>query len=584
MGKADHLEEFLDYYEYLNLPQDASIEGIQVAFDELVISTQMRLNNSLTANQALYVHNIVEPAIRRDLLSGQEARANYDRQLLAYQEYQNQRGDLADEEGLDDFLEQPFFFDPFKFDVETPANTLREIALKMDEEWSQSCKWLTSTTDDVHIFQGFLLHSAGRPGLVKRVEPIIQAVSGKGQRPMGINEAVERCIMLFNPENERPLVSIHNATFDGRIWQVGDFIVDVPAQSELILGHDGLRGCVFGTIESRTAWVTFARNATKVGFSLMPEGTDPLIGLSEIKIPLFFRLNESRFAPNTDYQAELLIRQENHQPVRTISLFITLHVLPTPPRVLFNPPATLQQPIWVGVARQGEPVIAYVTATNRAGDQALVPLSGQITTSDPAASTEPQIFQHESQIALSVDTGKRPRGQKYGVVFQIDYGATPGVLGPKTLHLTGEIVPTPWQSMQRLGVTSKRVGMGILGLSAGSILLTILGAILSGVGMNAWLLFVCTPAIFGWPIYLIWKILLAHRRIARETPSALEKLSSWIVWGIPTVVGLCLFLLCATIGGWSIGVSVLIGGLLGGLLGFVADGVLTRRPQDIVAV
>jgi hypothetical protein len=576
MMEPDFSGDFINYYEYLNLPQNATTQALQVAFDRLVANTQMRLNNPLTANEALFVHNNVEPAIRQHLLTSPEGRMNYDRLLIAYQEYQMRRNELADTEGLDDFFERPFFFDPFNFDIETPANSLREIALKLDEEWPQACEWIADTTNEVHVFLSFLTHSAGRPGLVKRVEPIIQAVNGKNQQRMGVNEAIERCILLLNPRAERPLVSILNPTFTGKTWQVGDFIIDVPANSELILGHNGLRGCVFGTIESRTDWVHFPQHRTSVGFSLMPEGTDPKIGFSEVKIPLVFLLQEKGFPPKTNQRAELLIHMENHQPAREFLLPLELYVLPTPPRVIFNPLATQQQPIWVGISRQGDLVGARVTAFNHKGHQGLVPLDGRITTHDPAAKAEPGTFQHESQITLNIDTRNRPRGQKYEVVFDLDYGTTSGVQGPTTLHIQGEITPTVWQSMKRVEGANIRTGIGIASFLGGILLFAILGSILTNAEGQAWFLFLIAPFAIAWPAHLVWKTLLAHRQIAGETPSRPEQTSRWVIWGIPSAIGLLLCLLCVLVGGWAIFITALFGGIAGGIFGFVKDGVLAK--------
>jgi hypothetical protein len=572
--------DFINCYEYLNQPQNATIETLQAGFEQLTASTQKRLNNPLTSNNALYIHNVVEPAIRQYLLSGSETRAAYDHLLTVYQQQQARRNELADEEGLDDFLERPFFFDPFDFDTETPANSLREIALKLDEEWARACKWLANNSDEVHIFLSFLIHSANRPGLAKRIEPVIKAVNGKNSERIGVNEAVERCILLLNPQAERPLMSVHNATLDGKVWQAGEFIPDVPARGDLIIGHDGLRGCVFGTIESRTDWVKFEGNLSKARFSLMPEGTEQRIGRSEIQVPCVFQINEARFVPYTSYQAEILIRMENHSPVREILLPVDLAILPIPPRVVFAPPALPQQPVWVGIARQGEPAAARVTAFNRTGNEALVPLAGRITTRDPAASVEPQTFQHQSQITLTIDTKNRPRGQRYEVIFDLDYEATPGAQGPATLHVQGEIVPTTWQSMKRIESTEMRIGLGIVGLFIGAILLLICGSILASAGGQAWLMFLLLPLIFGCPAYFLWKTLLAHRRLAGETPSTPEQISPWLIWTIPSAIGALFFFLCASIGGWTVLITVLLGGLAGGIFGFIKDGVLAKAAKQ----
>jgi hypothetical protein len=389
---------------------------------------------------------------------------------------------------------------------------------------------------------------------------------------MGVNEAIERCIQVLNPQVERPLVSVCNPGFDGRIWMAGDFIADVPAQAELMLVHRGVRGCVFGTVESRTAWVKFEGKRSSVGFSLLSEGIDPRVGLSEIKIPLSFQIEN--FKRNTDYRAELRIRMENYQPPREITLPIQLHLLPTPPRVVFALPfaqgQTLpnEQPILVGTTRQGEPVSVQVSAFNSAGDQALVPLVGRITTHDSAASADPQTFAHEGQITLNIDTRNRSRGQMYEVVFDLDYGATPGAQGPATLRVRGEIVPTTWQSMQRAASLSARLATGGAGLFVGAVLFAAFGAILAYVGSQAWLVFLLSPFFFAGPLYLSWKALLRHRQHAGEMPATPEQISPWLIWCVPSAVGLLLFWLCLVAGGWAVVVSAIFGGIVGAIFGF----------------
>ncbi|HKV57689.1 MAG TPA: hypothetical protein VJO32_05385, partial [Ktedonobacteraceae bacterium] len=134
---------FVNYYEHLNVPQDAGIADIEEALERLTASAEAQLNNSLTMNNARQIVNEVLPAIRQYLLSGAQSRAEYDRQLLEAQRKLTHRGELADDEGLDDPLRQPFFFDPFEgYDTETPAFSLRQIAMKLDEEWERASTWI----------------------------------------------------------------------------------------------------------------------------------------------------------------------------------------------------------------------------------------------------------------------------------------------------------------------------------------------------------------------------------------------------------------------------------------------------------
>ena len=97
----------LNYYEHLNVPQSATAEVIEKALESLRVSEEARLNNPLTMQSARQVINEIIPEIRRHLLSGEQARAEYDQQLLAAQQRMAHRDELADDEGLDDPLRQP---------------------------------------------------------------------------------------------------------------------------------------------------------------------------------------------------------------------------------------------------------------------------------------------------------------------------------------------------------------------------------------------------------------------------------------------------------------------------------------------
>src|SRR5260370_16654962 len=120
------------------------------------------------------IANEVIPYIRQHLLCCAQPRAEYDRQLLEEQRKLAHRGELADDEGFDDSLRQPFFFDPFEgYDVETPAFSLRQIAMKLDEEWARARTWITDTSDESHVFVGFLIHVPGRYHLSTRIDQII---------------------------------------------------------------------------------------------------------------------------------------------------------------------------------------------------------------------------------------------------------------------------------------------------------------------------------------------------------------------------------------------------------------------------
>ena len=158
--------------------------------------------------------------------------------------------------------------------------------MKLDEEWASACNWITNTSDDFHPFISFLEQIAGRQHLAGQLEEIIQAARGIGGPKLDTNIAIERCVDILNPQTERPMASIENPSFDGRILYAGDFVPNLPAEFKLMLRHDGIRGCVSGRVESQAAWMTFPGRQKVTHFTLMPEGTDPAICPSQVSIPL----------------------------------------------------------------------------------------------------------------------------------------------------------------------------------------------------------------------------------------------------------------------------------------------------------
>lgn len=562
---------FINCYEYLNVPQEAPLPVIQEAFDLLVASTEARLNNTWTMQSALYTRNVIVPAIRQYLLSGEEKRAAYDRELAAYQQQQAHRNELADDEGLDDLFRQPFFFDPFEgYDTETPAYSLRQIAMKLDEEWEAARAWITDTSEDAHIFLGFLTHVAGRQNLARRIAQIINETVRKNGPRMNTNEALERCITLLNPQVERPTATLLNPTFGGRLLDAGEFLSDMPAEIELVLAHEGVRGCVFGVIESRTAWATFGENLAQAHFVLMPQGTDPTVCYSEVRFPLSLALRH--LERNKDHFAQLVIRMENHQPARELPILVHISLPPLPPRVVFEPEATRYSPILLGITRQGEICRTVITPRNL-GDEQLIPLAGRITVRDPQASATPGHFHANEPITLTIDTRNRPRGQQYEVVFAVEYGSTQGVQGPAAVHVLGEILPTPWQSMLREKGTGQRAGGGCLGGFAGMILLGAAAAGLASRTGVAWFLLPGVPLMLALGMRFVRKILAVHTQRAGETQSFLERLPPWALWSIPAGIGLLLALLCmlALDPGTAFWLGGAVGSIVGFLVGFVQD-------------
>ncbi len=575
---------FQNYYEYLNVPQNAAQEIVENALRELTITTQARLNNQLTMEIARQMMNETIPAIQHYLLSDERVRAEYDRQLVASQQRAANHDELPDNEGLDEILRLPFFFDPYEgYDIETPAFSLRQVAQKLDTEWLRAREWITDTSDDVHVFVGFLTDVAGRQHLAQRMEEIIQAVSPAHDVRMDINEGIERCINMLDPRIDRPAVHIYNSSFDGKVLWAGEFISDQPASVDLILGHYGIRGCTFGTIESRTEWVVFQNDQPDVHFHLMPEGTDPQIGPSEIKIPLLFQL--SRLERNKEHVAQLLLRIENRDPVIAVPILVKILVLPLPPRVRFEPAAAADAPLWAGVSLRGTAAQAVIMPRNM-GDEHLVPLSAYISTNEPGASGDPALFNANKPITFTIDTTNRPIGKQFEVVFHVNYGATPGAMGPTTLHVQGEVLPTAWQSMLREESGSTRAGVGFVAGLIGFVLLGVIGIGLSNHAGIAVLLFLAIPIMYVIVIRLIAATLVEHIQRSGHKMS-MQKVPAWILWWLPLGLGTLQTLLCLLISnaGTAFWLGAIIGGAISAALGFIVDktGLNTARtytPQS----
>jgi hypothetical protein len=562
---------FVNYYEYLNVPQDADIAEIEEALEKLTASAEAQLNNQLTMKNARQTVNELIPTIRQHLLLSPQARADYDEQLQEAQKKLANRGELADDEGLDDPLRQPFFFDPFEgYDTETPAFSLRQIAMKMDEEWERARSWIIDTSDESHVFVGFLIHVAGRERLAKRIEQIIAAVARRTGKGMDISEAIERCIDILDPQIERPVVDIINGMFDGRVLHAGDFISDQPTQTDLILGHTSLRGCAFGRVESRTDWLRFPGGQTSARFSLMPEGTGSRIGLSQVKIPLLFQV--SRLERNAEHTALLMICLENREPAIEVPITVQIFVKPLPPRVSFEPMATASAPVWAGITLRGTAGKAVVVPRN-AGDEHLVRLAARLTSADPAASAEPSLFHADEPITFTIDTSNRPRGKKYEVVFRVDYGASPGAMGPGQIHIQGELLPTPWQSMLRQRPFEERIGWGCGGSIVGFLLIGLIGAGLATHVGIAWLLVFVLPALFAMIVRPAAATIVIHVQRSGNTSAPLEKVPAWVLWWLPLGLGLALALLSLLLpdGGTGFLIGAIVGGIVGGIVGFIVD-------------
>lgn len=549
---------FVNYYEVLGVAENASTATIQEALNRYLEGLQAQMNNPLSMGSARTAMNDVVPQIVHLLLSEDSSRMEYDRQLAASRSKQTAHYEPTDDEGLDDQLRIPFLFNPFEdFDTEIPGYTLRLIAMKLDAEWPDARQWITDTADEIHSFVSYLTFVANRKHLAERIGQIIDAASPIHRQRMDTNEAIERCIDILDPHIERPRVGIHSKSFDGRIFYAGSFVSDLPAQSEIILAHEGVRGCAFGVIKSRTSGVTFENGQSEVRFALMPEGSEPQIGASEVKIPLFFDV--ANLLHNADHSALLDLCLENQASEVIEPIQVVIHVQPLPPRVVFEPPATADRPVWAGITRRGVPTSVVITARNN-GDEELVPLVGRIFTNDNAAQARPGQFHANEPITISIDTTNRPFGQKYTVPFSINYG-TPGAQGPTTIYVGGEILPTAWQSLLRERGFGERAGVGCgVGL-AGGLLLGALGAgLASHIGI-AWLLFLLIPILFVLIGRSIALTTVTHVRRSGDTDADIRHVAPWILWGIPAGAGLAVALVCTLVS--DAGTSFWIGGLIG---------------------
>ncbi len=573
---------FVNYYEILGIAENASRETIEGALQTYRTSQEMRLNNQLSMAAARSAINEIIPAIERVLLND-TARAQYNQQMADARRKQTAQYEPEDNEGLDDPLRIPFLFNPFDdFDTEMPGYTLRSIASKLDDEWSSARKWITDTEDETHGFVSYLTFVANRKQLAERIGHIIESVSPENEERMDVNEGIERCIDILDPRVERPRTDIHNLTFDGRTLDAGNFITDQPAQSELILGHDGVRGCAFGVVESQTSWLTFGNGQSSKRFALMPMGTEAAIGPSEVKIPLHFAVGN--LARNADHGARILIRMENQiNPIEQL-IQVQIHMLPLPPRVVLMPDATREAPILMGITRRGVQTHATITPRNF-GDEALVPLIARISTKDSGASVRPYEFHSGEPITLTIETGNRPYGQKYDVAFDIEY-VTPQTQGPTTVYAQGEILPTSWQSMTRTRGVAERVGVGCLGGIGGLTVLSFSGAELATHSGFTAVLFLALPILFILAMRGMASTLIVHMKNAGNTALSLAHVPQWVLWGIPIGVGLVLSLLCTFV--FSTTTSLVIGAfagfIVGGVIGFLAGkpntGVVNAAPTQ----
>ncbi|GAC1383143.1 MAG: hypothetical protein NVSMB33_10960 [Ktedonobacteraceae bacterium] len=577
---SDGQECLINYYEVLAVAENASSLDIQNALLKYRASLEAQLNNPLSMGPARSAMNSIIPAIESTLLSDERTRLAYDQCLIEVRKRQQTGYEPSDQEGLDDVLRVPFLFKPLEnFDTEIPAYTLRNIAMKLDTEWSDARAWITDTTNEIHAFVSYLTFVANRRHLAKRIGSIIEAVAPHQKQRMDINEGIERCIDILDPRTERPGVGIHNRTFDGKVFDAGTFISDMPAHTELILGHEGVRGCAFGSVESHTDWLTFEYGQKSVRFTLMPEERKAPFGVSEVKIPLYFKV--SKLPRNMSHTALLVLHMENQATVIEQPVQVAIHVQALPPRVAFEPVLSPGAPYWAGRVLRGVAAQLVVTPRNY-GDEDRLPLVARIATNDDAVRVTPGEFRANQSITITVDTSKRPFDQHYTIPFDISY-TTAGARGPASIVVQGALLPTPWQSMLREKSLGERAGVGCAAGIGSLLLFSILGIGIAQHASFGWLLLLLIPVLFTVATHLIMSTVIMHMHRSGDTSVQMEKIAPWKRWGIPVAAGLLIVLLCALISDASIAlfIDVLAGFILGSALGFMLDKSRAKEPNNV---
>jgi len=568
-----HASDYVEnYYDLLAIPMNATTETITQALSSYRLQMEERVKDLRQMTSARRALNEIIPDIRRHLLSGEIARAEYDRRLLSQQQ-RNETDEPADDEGLDDILEQRFYFDLFNsVGTEYPASTLREIAMKFDREWPVTYNWLKNSSRDINGLVGYLIYGIGRHRLAQRIVSILEKSAEQGNQQGTLNEAIERCIYVLDPEIERPEVGLQGPSFDGSTYMflAGDLPPDKTARVELGIYHGGLRGCAFGTVKTRSDWVTFADGATQKQFALMPPGTNPATGVTQETLPLL--LHVERLQPYADYTAELVVCQENFDPALEVPLYIYFRLLARPPRVVFDPDVRPGHPLRAGIVKRGA-LIKIPLRVKNMGDEARVPLLAQISPPHPLASATPARFHANDTITLSLNTASYANGQSFEVQFPIDYSPTKGAVGPAFIPLQWAIYPTFWQSLQRHKRTSQRIASSLFSGIALSVLFFIASAWIASRAAGWWLCILCVLAICVFMARLLTRTFIAHARLTGDSNIRPEAIAAWIRWGAPIAYGLVtivVILLMSNI--WVASLLSALAGLLAGCFcGFTVD-------------
>jgi hypothetical protein len=572
--------QVIDFYEVLQIPRDAPTIRIQEALASYRSKMEIEQNNPYTMISSSNALRITVPGIAYWLLGGHDRRQAYDQQL-ALSDQEAARGEHGQD--LDRRLRIPFFFDPYtdNYDTEEAAYTLREIAALLDREWLRTRFWLVDTSRPRHALVDYIKHIARLPGLAERLEvEVFLHVAPAGDSSIRVDEAIERCLMLLNPQLPRPqlLISAEKTKTSGEFrLDAGAFLPDERAMGMLTLSHVGERGCAFGTIESQTDWLRFPYQQSRFSFALLPASGPFTREHAVLALPLLLAVD--RLAHNSQQQAVLTICAHNCEPAVTSRVVVALRVLPLPPRVAFEPVATLQAPARARKVRRGVPGRVTIMVHNR-GDEHLIPLHAALSTDDPAVTLSQTTLLAGTSIDITIDTRQKPYGSIYQVELRVDYSPTAGARGPSTLSVQGEILPTLWQSMWRSRSLEVRLAYGVLG---GSV---------SFFGAGAWQAFVVKSYFVPWflalPLLLVAAVYLAARSISAHWERAGVDRICWtlpihlLFWSGALGAGLLCDWVCSALPDQfaiflTAGIFV---GMLLGVLGFVLDDTLFAPSSD----
>jgi hypothetical protein len=569
-------QETPDFYKILGVSRNADTAKIREKLEAYRNDMREDLNNPLKAKAAQHELGKTIPAIERSLLAGEEQRAYYDRCLAEAERQSAQQSESAKGLGLDERFDFPFYFDPHNnLDTEQPAHTLRQMAAKLDQAWQQTRSWLAATSSTSHPLVMSIRHWGPDEILARNLEEAII----KKLPQMNIDEAIERCLYLLNPEVERPMLTINTLSVQSAQKQpiyLGDFLPEALGQSSLLLAHSGPRGCLFGRVESLTDWVklmqyplTDRRNEEnltplpaspdagdsnrtipngssgfalgsgqqQVPFALMPGGKASESTPSALHLPLLFDFASLKH--NAIHQAVLLFHVDNYNQPLVIRVQVVLKVLALPPRVSFEPASTSYYPFLAPTTKRGTPVYVNIIARNN-GDESMIPLNASLSCSRLGVDIRPQTLRANVPVTLTIETHSMVPGSLYNITIQVDYSAKSGAQGPKEIFIRGEILPTPWGSMLRERRLAQRSLEGLIGGSVG-LILGIGAAFFAGAFFVPWLLLL--PLVFIGLMRFCAHTILIHRQRAGETPASFEEIPVSVLWLIPIGTGILLALL-----------------------------------------